>query len=265
MKIAPVAELKAQFSAYLKSSTEGPIVVTRHGKPVAVLLSIEDEDEFREAAARYGYSEAFQEACYEVAREADFREADLVKLDVLVHGQKVDAFSTICHRSVAERRGRALIRRLRKEIPRHLFQIQLQAAIAALEQAEAYKDYTTICPPAPVEVLAEAALEAADALLAAARQQVSATVAQFYRKLSNQEVTLLREQLRDLLARQLYRPVRWVETVGELRRRGARTLVEMGPGRVLSGLNRRIDKQIESLAVYDPDSLDKALEGLADA
>jgi [acyl-carrier-protein] S-malonyltransferase len=39
----------------------------------------------------------------------------------------------------------------------------------------------------------------------------------------------------------------------------------MGPGKVLSGLNRRIDKQIESLAVYDPDSLDKALEALADA
>jgi [acyl-carrier-protein] S-malonyltransferase len=85
--------------------------------------------------------------------------------------------------------------------------------------------------------------------------------------LHNVTVTESRDpkQLRDLLARQLYRPVRWVETVGELRRRGARTLVEMGPGRVLSGLNRRIDKQIESLAVYDPDSLDKALEGLADA
>ncbi len=83
----------------------------------------------------------------------------------------------------------------------------------------------------------------------------------------NVTVTASRDpkQMRDLLTRQLYRPVRWVETVGELQRRGARTLVEMGPGKVLSGLNRRIDKQIESLAVYDPDSLDKALEALADA
>ena len=83
----------------------------------------------------------------------------------------------------------------------------------------------------------------------------------------NVTVTASRDpkQMRDLLTRQLYRPVRWVETVGELQRRGARTLVEMGPGKVLSGLNRRIDKQIESLAVYDPDSLDKALETLADA
>ena len=47
--------------------------------------------------------------------------------------------------------------------------------------------------------------------------------------------------------------------------RGASCFVEMGPGKVLTGLNRRINKRIESLAVYDPDSLDKALEGLADA
>jgi len=37
MKIAPVADVKARFSAYLKASTEGPIIVTRHGKPVAVI------------------------------------------------------------------------------------------------------------------------------------------------------------------------------------------------------------------------------------
>jgi GTP-binding protein LepA len=60
---------------------------------------------------------------------AGYRPADLVKLDVLVNGEPVDALSTICHRSVAERKGRALIRRLKREIPRHLFQIPLQAAI----------------------------------------------------------------------------------------------------------------------------------------
>jgi [acyl-carrier-protein] S-malonyltransferase len=85
--------------------------------------------------------------------------------------------------------------------------------------------------------------------------------------LHNVTVTESRDpnQMRDLLTRQLYRPVRWVETVGELQRRGALHLVEMGPGKVLSGLNRRIDKRIESLAVYDPNSLDKALEALANA
>lgn len=42
MKIASVADIKARFSAYLKASEEGPIIVTRNGKPVAVLLSMED-------------------------------------------------------------------------------------------------------------------------------------------------------------------------------------------------------------------------------
>jgi prevent-host-death family protein len=38
MKIAPVADVKSRFSAYLKASEEGPVIVTRNGKPVAVLI-----------------------------------------------------------------------------------------------------------------------------------------------------------------------------------------------------------------------------------
>ena len=53
MRIAPVAEVKAQFSAYLKASVAGPIVVTRHGKPVAVLLSVEDEEELERLVLAY--------------------------------------------------------------------------------------------------------------------------------------------------------------------------------------------------------------------
>jgi prevent-host-death family protein len=45
MKIASVAEVKAHFSAYLKESTSGPVVVTRNGKAVAVVLAVTDEDE----------------------------------------------------------------------------------------------------------------------------------------------------------------------------------------------------------------------------
>ena len=44
MKIAPVFEVKAKFSAYLEECKEGPVVVTKNGKPVAVLLSVVDED-----------------------------------------------------------------------------------------------------------------------------------------------------------------------------------------------------------------------------
>jgi prevent-host-death family protein len=45
MKIASVAEIKARLSAYLKASAAGPVIVTRNGKAVAVLLGVEDDDE----------------------------------------------------------------------------------------------------------------------------------------------------------------------------------------------------------------------------
>jgi prevent-host-death family protein len=45
MKIASVAEIKARLSSYLKASATGPVVVTRNGKAVAVLVGVEDDDE----------------------------------------------------------------------------------------------------------------------------------------------------------------------------------------------------------------------------
>src|SRR5438128_11693296 len=60
-----------------------------------------------------------------------FRPADLVRLDVLVHHKRVDALSTIVHRGTAERRGRKLLKKLREEIDRHLFEVVLQAAIGS--------------------------------------------------------------------------------------------------------------------------------------
>lgn len=53
MKIASVAEVKSQFSAYLKSSANGPVVVTRNGKPIAVLVGVEDEDEIERLLMAY--------------------------------------------------------------------------------------------------------------------------------------------------------------------------------------------------------------------
>jgi len=53
MKIAPIAQIKADLSAYLKESEKGPIVVTKNGKPVAVLLGITDEEEIERLALAY--------------------------------------------------------------------------------------------------------------------------------------------------------------------------------------------------------------------
>jgi GTP-binding protein LepA len=60
-----------------------------------------------------------------------YRPADLVRLDVLVAGKCVDALSVIVHRGQAERRGRRLVKKLRGEIDRHLFEIAIQAAVGS--------------------------------------------------------------------------------------------------------------------------------------
>jgi GTP-binding protein LepA len=60
---------------------------------------------------------------------ADYREAELVKVAILVNGEPVDALASIVHRSRAEQRGRASLLRLKELIPRQLFKVALQAAI----------------------------------------------------------------------------------------------------------------------------------------
>ncbi len=62
---------------------------------------------------------------------AGYQESDLIKLDVLVGGEPVDALALICHREHAYERGRELVTRLRKLIPRQMFEVPVQAAIGS--------------------------------------------------------------------------------------------------------------------------------------
>jgi GTP-binding protein LepA len=62
---------------------------------------------------------------------ADFRPSDLVKLDILLNGDPVDALSVIVHRDKAYERGKALVEKLRGVIPRQLYEVAIQAAIGS--------------------------------------------------------------------------------------------------------------------------------------
>ncbi|MBI4467368.1 MAG: elongation factor 4 [Acidobacteria bacterium] len=73
-------------------------------------------------------SQGYASMDYELA---GYRVADLVKLDILVAGEPVDAFATICHRDEAYERGKALVERLRQLIPRQQFEVALQAALGS--------------------------------------------------------------------------------------------------------------------------------------
>lgn len=80
----------------------------------------------------------------------DYREADLVRLDILINGDPVDAFSCIVHRENAARIGRSLALKLKRSIPRQMFEVVIQAAIgnkivAKERNAPFRKDVTAKC------------------------------------------------------------------------------------------------------------------------
>ncbi len=71
------------------------------------------------------------------------------------------------------------------------------------------------------------------------------------------------DAIRALLVRQLYSPVKWVDCVNAMVAAGITSVVECGPGKVLSGLNKRIHKPLNSLNIEDPASLETALAATA--
>ncbi|MDH5512771.1 MAG: malonyl CoA-acyl carrier protein transacylase, partial [Gammaproteobacteria bacterium] len=59
--------------------------------------------------------------------------------------------------------------------------------------------------------------------------------------------------------RQIESPVRWVETIEKMAAEGVTRIVECGPGKILTGLNKRIVKTVETLPVFDPNTLKDAI------
>ncbi|MCX7666543.1 MAG: translation elongation factor 4 [Gemmataceae bacterium] len=113
----------------LASERRGTYISTEYISPERVILVYEMPladviydlyDKLKSVTRGYGTMD------YEIT---EYRAADLVRLDILVHHKRVDALSVIVHRSNAERRGRKLIQKLREEIDRHLFEVALQAAV----------------------------------------------------------------------------------------------------------------------------------------
>jgi [acyl-carrier-protein] S-malonyltransferase len=68
------------------------------------------------------------------------------------------------------------------------------------------------------------------------------------------------DRIREQLAAQLYSPVRWVETILAMKDAGAEVILEAGPGKVLAGLVKRIDKSLAGAAIHDGSTLEKARE-----
>ena len=72
------------------------------------------------------------------------------------------------------------------------------------------------------------------------------------------------DEIRERLQLQLYQPVKWVASVEQMHAGGVTTLVECGPGKVLTGLARRIDKSLQAFAVFDADSLENMQQSIGE-
>lgn len=72
------------------------------------------------------------------------------------------------------------------------------------------------------------------------------------------------DEIRQLLKKQLFQPVKWAESVQSMHRQGVECLIECGPGKVLSGLTRRIEKSLRAEAIFDIASLEKTIKSFGE-
>jgi [acyl-carrier-protein] S-malonyltransferase len=76
----------------------------------------------------------------------------------------------------------------------------------------------------------------------------------------NVEMASGSDEIKDLLARQISEPVRWVETVNKMNQEGVASLVECGPGKVLCGLSKRINREIDCIPLITIENVSTAAE-----
>ena len=117
MKLAEDRRGTFKHTEYLSESR----VMLTYDLPLAEIV-FDFYDRLKSATHGYGTLD------YELT---DYLHADLVRLDILLAGERVDALSVVTHRSRAEERGRRLASKLREEISRHTFEVVIQAAIGA--------------------------------------------------------------------------------------------------------------------------------------
>jgi len=133
-----------------------------------------------------------------------------------------------------------------------------RALILAEEIGAQLAKIIPISVPCHCPLLAEAAERFATTLAVTEFKQPSINV------ISNVDLSVYGspQHIRNKLKEQLYSPVRWVETVQLFKNSGIDLVVECGPGKVLNGLIKRIDRSINSISVYDTISLDQVIEQL---
>lgn len=148
-------------------------------------------------------------------------------------------------------------------------QVVISGHMAAVKQAcaLAQEKEARLCKILPVSVPSHSSL------MASAADGLSAALENI--RISKPEIPVIHnvdvdihshpDDIREALVKQLTQPVRWVETIQRGIIEGVSTTIEFGPGRVLLGLNKRIDRQVRHFAVYDQDTLDNTLQHISKA